>query len=369
MNNTKIRREPPIDLTDKRVGILFESPDIPFLKKHFICNWKKSIVLNAKDYDALKQCILDNSIQVIISEKTMISKLNPLQWECESFSTYYITNSEKPLSEVEPQKNKLMNKKLWDFTAVNAKNQTEGGGWCTSYTRETFSPKEMEEFSENVYHKLKPYLNDQIKVLEIGCSSGLTMFRLAPYTGQYHAIDLSKVILEKNLVTAQSRGITNISLYHLSAEEIASIGIKDFDVIIMNSVIQCFHGYNYLRYVLRCCIDCMSPEGIIFLGDIMDLDLKNKLLASILQYKKLHPKADAKVNRMNEVLYAKDFFRDLSCEFQEISSVDISSKLYTIPNELTKYRYDVILSINKKNNAKPAWKKRKCQLGLKGDNA
>lgn len=90
-----------------------------------------------------------------------------------------------------------MNKKLWEYTVNNAKDELAGGGWVNSYNREPFSKFEMNEFSENVYQKLKPYLNNDTKVLEIGCSTGLTMFKILPFVGEYHAVDLSSTVLKK----------------------------------------------------------------------------------------------------------------------------------------------------------------------------
>lgn len=304
-------------------------------------------IIRSFNYEQIKNEILAHNIKQVISEKQFIQMLNILQWECSSFNTYYILNCENPLLVDDENKNYLMNKKLWQYTVNNAKDQYAGGGWVNSYNRQPFSKVEMDEFSDNVYQKLKPYLNKHTKVLEIGCSSGLTMFKLLPYVGEYHAIDLSSAVLEKDKNIASEFGYNNVYFYNLPADQIDEINENEFDVVIMNSVIQCFHGYNYFRKVLKKCIEKMNTNGIIFLGDVMDLDLKDDLERSLQEYKNKHPEADTKLVAKGEIFYSRGFFEDCMGEFMSINEILFTNKIGTIKNELTKYRYDVILCHNK----------------------
>lgn len=324
---------------------------------------KKFYFLTSSEHDDLKKEIRKHSIQHVISEKAFIHDLNVLQWECDSFHTYYILDCENPLTVDETHKNYLMNKRLWEYTVNNAKDELAGGGWVNSYNREPFSKLEMDEFSENVYGKLNPYLNDKVKVLEIGCSTGLTMFKLLPYIGEYHAVDLSAAVLEKDRIKAEKQGYRNVSFYNLPADDIDKIEEKDFDIIIMNSVIQCFHGYNYFRKVLKKCVDKLGAKGIIFLGDVMDLDLKEELQNSLKYYKEQHPQADTKLTAKGEVFYSRGFFEDCMAEFPVIENVLFSHKIGTAENELTKYRYDVVMSIDQQTKIKHR-KKTKNQINL-----
>lgn len=319
--------------------------------------------LKFSNHENLRKEIQKRKITQIISEQKYIQELNILQWECDSFNTYYILNCENPLKVDDIHKNYLMNKKLWEYTVNNAKDEFSGGGWVNSYNHEPFSKLEMVEFSENVYQKLKPYLNNSAKILEIGCSTGLTMFKLLPFIGEYHAVDLSTEVLKKDRCTAEKLGYHNVKFYNLPADEIDKITAKDFDIIIMNSVIQCFHGYNYFRKVLDKCINKISSKGIIFLGDIMDLDLKDELEFSLLEYKKNHPNAATKLKTKGEVFYSRGFFNDCVKEFPAIEKVVFFNKIGTIKNELTEYRYDAILFIDH-NFVKHENNKKKKQFGL-----
>lgn len=47
---------------------------------------------------------------------------------------------------------------------------------------------------------------------------------------------------------------------------------NNYDIILMSSVTEYFSGYNYMREVVRKCIDKIDGKGEIFLLDIFDLD-------------------------------------------------------------------------------------------------
>ena len=100
------------------------------------------------------------------------------------------------------------------------------------------------------------------------------MYRIAPRVGLYYGTDLSRVIIEKNRKRVEQQGYSNIRLACLAAHEIGEIDEKDFDLIIINSVIQGFPGFRYLRGTVRQCIDLLGERGRLFIGDIMDLEKK-----------------------------------------------------------------------------------------------
>jgi fengycin family lipopeptide synthetase D len=351
-----------------KISMLLESPDLrDIVAQHFLIYKEQPGVMQCGSYEDLRLQIQEQKIQFIISEKSFIPLLNLLQWECPSFREYVTVDCEKPTEYIEPHKGRLMSRRLWDFIAINAKDEYEGGGWVDSYSRRKYSPQEMQEFSENVLIKLRSFLTPKTKVLEIGCSSGLTMFKIAPFVGEYHATDLSKVIIENSHKIAEKKKLQHVHLYNLEANLICQINQRDYDIVIMNSVIQCFPGYNYLRNVLRQCIAIMDTKGVIFLGDVMNLDQREELISSIRSYKQKHPEANSKLDNSAETYYAKGFFWDLRAEMSEIALVEFSNKVHTIQNELTRFRYDVLLWIDKSANTLSAAKiKQQYGIDLKG---
>src|SRR5690606_20783663 len=65
-----------------------------------------------------------------------------------------------------------------------------------------------------------------------------------------------------------------------------------------------------------------------------------------------YPDSKTKTDFSNELFIAKDFIRDLACDFEEIAQIRFSEKIHQIENELTKFRYDAILEVNKANKGR-----------------
>jgi amino acid adenylation domain-containing protein/non-ribosomal peptide synthase protein (TIGR01720 family) len=295
----------------------------------------------------------DTKARILISEKKYLKEMNRLQWETKSLKVLLCIDTDA-IYEEEESVNELMNKDLWDYTGEKAKDDIAAGGWVNSYTGQDLSREIMDEYGDNILKKLRPILKPTDKVLEIGCSSGISMFRLAPLVAEYHGTDLSDEILKKTEQERKKRSLENIKLYTTPAHEIDSIGAQDFDVIIINSVIQCFEGLHYLRKVLSKAIDLLKDEGKIFLGDLMDMDTKDAFLKSLLDFKNKHSGQGyvTKLDWSNELFLSRSFIDDLSYDFPEMVKIQHSDKIYTIANELTDFRYDTLINIDKKANKK-----------------
>ncbi len=314
-----------------------------------------------------KYMIDDASIGTLISEKRYVRDLNRLQWECDGLHTYLCMDSRDILQEDETEKNVLMNEELWHHVGENADDDITGGGWLSSYTGEPMPRVEMDEYGDNVLKKLEPLLLTETRVLEIGAASGITMYRIAPRVGLYYGTDLSDVIIRQNRQRVREEGHKNIKLRCLAAHEIDQLDETDFDIIIINSVIQCFHGHNYLRKVIRKAIRLLGEKGLLFLGDIMDQEKKDALVRELSAFKNVNRDKGytTKVDFSSELFLPRDFWRDLAAAFNEIEEVQISDKIHTIKNELTKFRYDVSITVNKVSATVKTPLKRKYQEDLR----
>ncbi|UCH96650.1 MAG: AMP-binding protein, partial [Candidatus Aminicenantes bacterium] len=298
--------------------------------------------------ERIKNMIDDAGVGIVISQKKFIRILNQLQWECKSFNTFLCMDSVDIYSEEETEKNQLMDETLWNYVADSATNEITGGGWFSSYTGEPFSKEEMEEYGDNILKKLSPLLNKKMKVLEIGCGSGISMYRIAPHVNCYYGTDLSRGIIEMNKKRMKEEGHTNIFLSCLPAHNLDKLETRDFDLVIINSVIQSFHGYNYLRRIIAKAIDLMTDKGYFFIGDIMDRDLKENLIREMIEFKYSEEgNSKTKTDWSADLFVPREFFEDLSIERTEIINVEYSDKIYSIENELTKFRYDTLLTIDK----------------------
>jgi fengycin family lipopeptide synthetase D len=299
--------------------------------------------------ERIKTLINDACIGIVISQKKYLRTLNRLQWECPSFHTFFCLDSFDIHAEEEVEKSELMDAKLWEYVGETAVDDITGGGWISSYTGEPIPAREMAEYGDNVLQKLRPLLHPEMRVLEIGCATGITMYRIAPLVGFYYGTDLSPVSIEKNMQRVKEAGHHNIRLGCTAAHEIDELKEENFDLVIVNSVIQCFHGHNYLRKVLKKMVDKIGNHGYLFIGDIMDRQMKGALIEELKAFKRNNREKPykTKTDWSAELFVPGDFFRDLSLDIPQISKIECSRKIHTIKNELTKFRYDALLTIDK----------------------
>ncbi|MCP4152684.1 MAG: amino acid adenylation domain-containing protein, partial [bacterium] len=300
--------------------------------------------------ERIKHIINDAIIQLVISQKKQIKRLNRIQWECPSVDTYLCMDSTSVQDEEEIEKSGLMDEKIWTHVGETAMDDITGGGWQSSYTGEPIPKEEMDEYSENILKKLTPLLNKKMRVLEIGCATGLSMYRLAPQVGLYYGTDLSEVIIERNREQIKREEHENIKLACLAAHELYKIDENDFDLVILNSVIQHFHGHNYLVKMIKEAVKIMNDEGFMFIGDVMDQDLKEDLIKEMKDFKQANAAENVrtKTDWFEELFISKTFFRDLEKEIPGIMKVEFTEKIRTIENELTKFRYDALIKVDKK---------------------
>ena len=301
--------------------------------------------------ERIKLIIKDSNLRIIFSLGKYNKLLNRLLWQCDNFKAYVCIDTDDIENEEEVEKSDYMYKELWDRTGDIATNDITGGGWLSSFTGEAFSEQEMEEYGENIVKKLKPLITNQSRILEIGCSSGISLFKLAPFAKYYRGIDLSDTIINYTKKRVEEEGLKNVKLSCLPAHEIDKLNEDQFDVIILNSVIQSFHGHNYLRKVLGKAVKKLNDKGIIFVGDIMDYDSKDEMIKDLKKFKEDNPDRNykTKTDFSIELFANKAYFEDLLFAIPEIKNVKFSNKIYTIENELTKYRFDAILQIDKLN--------------------
>ncbi|WP_208918324.1 non-ribosomal peptide synthetase [Paenibacillus uliginis] len=333
----------------KTAVLMDRSPEIV---ESILAIWKSGgiyIPVEPKNpYERIKNIIDDAQIPYLIFSKKYLKIASQLQWECPSL-TYILCIDSDNIAKEEEEKRHSMNSDLWNQVVQRASDQIEEGAWFNSYTGKPFSRLEMDEYAENAKNKLLPYLHKQAKVLEIGCSSGITMFSIAPYVKKYVGIDLSKEIIERNKKIVENEGISNIELHCKYAHEIDELEDEDFDVIILNSVIQNFNGLNYLRKVINNIINKSKSEALIFLGDLMDIDKKEEFISSLVEFESQNRGMGYKTWKdwSEHLFISKNFLNEFVYDITEIESVTHSDKIFTIENELTKYRFDTTIKVKK----------------------
>ncbi|MFK0286703.1 non-ribosomal peptide synthase/polyketide synthase [Streptomyces sp. NPDC090499] len=185
------------------------------------------------------------------------------------------------------------------------------------------------------------------RVLEIGVGSGLLLSRIAPDCAEYVGTDLAEEAVRalRAQVEAVPELAGRVTLHARPAHELTGLPEGHFDTIVVNSVVQYFPGADYLTGVLRTAAQLLAPGGALFVGDVRNLRLLRTLATAIesgrgrLEDKEaLRAAVDRAVAWAGELLLDPDYFATL-----DGFSADVRIKRGTHHNELTRYRYDVVL--------------------------
>ncbi|MCZ8118403.1 MAG: amino acid adenylation domain-containing protein [Microcystis sp. LE18-22.4A] len=250
--------------------------------------------------------------------------------------------------------------KIYEESYSKPQPQTEDptfniSGWNSSYTGQAIPAAEMQEWVDQTVSRI---LADQPpqRVLEIGCGSGLLLFRVAKHCQEYWGADYSAATIN-NLehLCGTIEGLEGkVKLLHRTADDFTGIPQATFDRVVINSVVQYFPSVDYLLQVIAGAVKAIADRGKIFLGDIRSLSLLEPYHAAVqlarAEANKTLEQWQKQVNQSvateEELLIAPQFFIALKQRFPRISWVEIAPKRGQADNELTQFRYDVTLHLD-----------------------
>ena len=233
-------------------------------------------------------------------------------------------------------------------------------GWNNSYDNKQMSAAEMRQWLDSICGKLHKI--PMKSVLEIGVGTGMIMHSIAGRVDRYLGIDISKEAIDYNnrVIEQNKLGYDNVSLLHASVDELEDSTECGFDTVIINSVAQYFPDISYFENALLSAIDKMGDKGNVIVGDVRNYNRLDMYYLSVelahtdktATIATLKKNIDTKRENEKELIFSTEYFRELLDRIPEISGVSITPKNGDINNELSKYRYDVVLSIDKKGNDK-----------------
>ena len=223
-------------------------------------------------------------------------------------------------------------------------------GWVSSYDGRLIPLDQMREWRTATADRLLS-LRPR-KVLEIGVGSGLLLSRLAPVCEAYWGTDFSGPVIDRLRRQVAAAGLADRVELRCQPADVAD-GLPEgfFDTVVINSVIQCFPDAAYLKGVLTQALRLLVPGGALFLGDVRNLRLLKCFRAAV-ELRHAGPAADAGMVRRaaeravqmeKELLVAPEFFAEFGSLAEDVAGVDIRLKRGRHHNELTRYRYDVVL--------------------------
>ncbi|MFD0499330.1 amino acid adenylation domain-containing protein [Streptomyces rhizosphaericus] len=227
------------------------------------------------------------------------------------------------------------------------------GIWRSSYTGEPISLAEMAEWRSDAVEDilaLRPR-----RVLEIGVGTGLILSKVAPYCQSYWGTDVSSSVIGRlhGQVTQVPELAGRVQLRTRAAHVVDGLP-AGFDTIVLNSVVQYFPSADYLSDVLRKAVGLLAPGGRIYVGDVRNLHLLRCFRGSVELSRggarpdpeELERAIDRSVAQEEELLIAPEFFTALHTAGIPAYCSDMQVKRGRYDNELSRYRYDVVLSMS-----------------------
>ncbi|WP_394851184.1 amino acid adenylation domain-containing protein [Pendulispora rubella] len=251
-------------------------------------------------------------------------------------------------------------------------------GWVSSFTRQPFSAEEMGEWVDATVTRILSHAPR--RVLELGCGTGLLLYRIAPKVEAYVGTDISDVAIERIEQQLPEHGLRDRVTLHLqSADDLSDFSPGSFDAVVLNSVVQYFPSVEYLLRVLEKAAALVGPGGCIHVGDVRSLplletfheELQRHSAPSTMSRELIRQRVRQRVEAEHELCVAPAFFAALARRGAGIAGVFAELKTGRQSNEMSRFRYDVTIHIGPK--ATPAltarvldWRKERMDLARLG---
>jgi natural product biosynthesis luciferase-like monooxygenase protein len=247
---------------------------------------------------------------------------------------------------------------IWDETYKGTTDKTAGfntAGWNSSYTGLPIPETEIHQWADfTVERVLKAAVDAQSKprVLEIGCGTGMMLFRIAPHCERYVGVDFSGSALAYIGSQLDAQGLGNVSLERLAADGLGQLTAPGpFDMIVINSVIQYFPDADYLVGVLRAAYERLAPGGTLFVGDVRSRQHLATFHAAIEVARSddastiadLQMRVRRRAAEEGELVVDPELFELVAQDLSDASVERAEIKAGRARNEMTDFRYDVIL--------------------------
>jgi natural product biosynthesis luciferase-like monooxygenase protein len=247
---------------------------------------------------------------------------------------------------------------IWDETYKDTQDKQGGfntAGWNSSFTGLPLPESEIHTWADFTGQKIiatAKVSNPRPKILEIGCGTGMLLFRVAPHCEQYVGIDFSASALAYITSQLPAQRLTNVVLERLAADELDRLTASGpFDSIVINSVIQYFPDAAYLSRVLKAAYSRLAPGGALFLGDIRSLQHLETFQTAIeiarsggdTSIADLQAHVRRRAAEEAELVLDPRFFAATARELGDAVFERAELKPGRDRNEMTGYRYDVVI--------------------------
>ncbi len=228
-------------------------------------------------------------------------------------------------------------------------------GWRSSYTGEPIPDAEMREWVDHTTSRILAIareLGPRPSVLEIGCGTGMLLFRVAPHCSRYVGVDFSEAALAHVGSQIESRQLGHVRLEQSRAENLDALGAEaPFDLVVINSVIQYFPDADHLAKVLDAAYARLAPGGALFVGDVRSLQHLTTFHESVelarasdtTTIAELKARVSRRAAEEAELVIDPRLFEALARRWPDFAGLRVELRGGRARNEMTQFRYDVVL--------------------------
>jgi len=222
-------------------------------------------------------------------------------------------------------------------------------GWIDSSAGAPIPQDEMREWIDATAHRIASF--GPKRLLELGSGTGMLLYRLAPGSKLYVGSDVAEAAVE-HLRAAVDRAHfrSEVRVEQFESGRLPAEYADQFDVAILNSVVQYFPSVDYLTATLREAVRCVRDGGHVFVGDVRSLALLQRFHTWALSGagadaspEELNARVQSRIENDGELVLSPRYFTDL--DLPRVTHVRVWPRRGRALNEMNCFRYDVIFDI------------------------
>ncbi|MGY0071841.1 AMP-binding protein (plasmid) [Streptomyces sp. QTS137] len=228
-------------------------------------------------------------------------------------------------------------------------------GGISSYDALPLPPAHLREWRDATLGRIRGL--PRRRVLQIGAGTGTLLTRLArdEEVREYWATASSPAAVAALTARVEADPVLGekVRLECRGAEDTHGLPAGHFDTIVVDSVVQYVPDLAHLRTLVERLLPLLAPGGSLFLGDLRNLDLAHCFRTGTAlarpgaargDREALRRRVDREVALEAELLLSPALFDALARDLPAVRAVDVRVKRGVQHNELTRYRYDAVLS-------------------------